>query len=166
MASRSPARPSEETCWVCGRTPTVKNRRVLNSPVNKRILVGLKRLGASEEQLPSALVQRVYICKGCFSEVERYIKLQADVESVAASIRSKLRVQGLSIADSGPSIGGQVATEGRCVSSTKSCMILGSTNTHVYANKLYMSCMYIIYIYIYIYIYLHCIYIYTHDIRI
>ena len=68
----------------------------------------------------------VYICKGCFSEVDKHIKLQADVESVAGSIRSKLRAQGLSIADSGPSIGGQVAIEGSSVSSTNSCMILGT----------------------------------------
>ena len=113
MASRSAACPSNETCWVCGQTPSVKNRGALKSPVNKRILVGLQRLGVSEEQLPSTLregsvVQRVYICKGCFSEVENFIKLQADVESAAGSIRSKLRAEGLSIDDSGHSISGQV----------------------------------------------------------
>ena len=146
MASRSAARPLEETCWVCGQTPSVENRRILNSPVNKRILVGLQRLGVSEEQLPSTLregsvVQRVYICKGCFSEVEKFIKLQADVESAAGSIRSKLLAQGLSIADSGPSIGGQVATEGSSVSDT--CMTLALTYTRVYATMLYMDCIYI-----------------------
>ena len=115
--------------------------------MNKCILVGLQRLGALEKQLPLALegsvVQHVYICKGCFSEVDKYIKLQADVELVAGSIRSKLRAQGLSIADSGPSIDGQVAIEGSSVRSTNSCMILGSTNTHVYANKCPLSYIYV-----------------------
>ena len=106
--------------------------------------MGLQKLGVPEEQLPPAfqegsVVQRVYICKGCFSEVEKFIKLQADVESSAGSIRIKLRAKGLSIADSGPSISGQVATESRSVSGT--CKNLDSTHTHVYANMLYQDCI-------------------------
>ena len=65
------------------------------------------------------------MCKGCFSEVEK-LKLQADVESAAGSIRSKLRAQVLSIANCGPSIGGQVATEGSSVSGT--CMTYNICN--------------------------------------
>ena len=84
MASQLTACPSEDTCWVCGQSPTIKNRRVLNSPLNKCILVGLQELGVPEDQLPPTLqegsvIQRVYICKGCFSKVEKFMKLQADI---------------------------------------------------------------------------------------
>ena len=80
----------------------MKNRRVLNSPLNKRVLEALQRIGVQEELLPPALQKesdsnRVYICKGCFNELEQFSKLQADVQSVGASIKAKLQSQGMTV---------------------------------------------------------------------
>ena len=47
---------------------------------------------------------RVYIYKGCFSELEQFSKLQADVQSVGASIKAKLQSQGMIVDGSGPSV--------------------------------------------------------------
>ena len=83
--------------WSCGVATSSKNRRVLNSPTNERILDGFQKCGVKEELLPPPLEDQnpVYICKSCFSEIGKLNGLASELEIVFAGIKAKLESQGL-----------------------------------------------------------------------
>ena len=92
---------STELCWLCASTTSPKYRRILNSEANSRILDILKVFVAEEERLPKTLhgeiesKDRIYVCRGCFTDLEKYRKLDSDLQIVSTSISNKLHSRGL-----------------------------------------------------------------------
>ena len=96
------ATPSE-SCWTCGATPTQKNRRILNSPANRKVLDLYHKIGVVESSLPPLLKQtdqgeliscRIYVCRTYFADAEKVQKLLDSPKSAVQSMRSKLGLVG------------------------------------------------------------------------
>ena len=89
----------DHECWLCGKKTTPKYRRVLNSDRNTDLLLSFSKLGALNlpSVLPSSALEseRVYICRDCALEVSKWDSLNANLDTISNSIKSKLRSRGL-----------------------------------------------------------------------
>ena len=86
---------STEDCWVCGGKTIPKYRRVLNSESNSTLLENLRRIGALN--LPSLLTsasERVYVCRTCLVETDKWSTLEKSFRAISDSIKAKLRSRG------------------------------------------------------------------------
>ena len=83
-----------EYCKLCEKAVGSKERRLLASISSERVLRCLQELRAASGSTATLLgdehAQRAFVCRPCFAETEKYLRLSEEVERVRNSLCEKL----------------------------------------------------------------------------
>ena len=83
-----------EYCKLCEKAVGSKERRLLTSVSSERVLRCLQELQAASGSTATLLgdehAQRAFVCRPCFAETEKYLRLSEEVERVRNSLCEKL----------------------------------------------------------------------------
>ena len=83
-----------EYCKLCEKAVGSKERRILASISSERVLRCLQELQAASGSTATLLgdehAQRAFVCRPCFAETEKYLRLSEEVERVRNSLWEKL----------------------------------------------------------------------------